>query len=146
MAQASPCRRTRAPSAHAAAAAAPVLGLLAMQEAAGADAADHAARAQGEALVAELGALQLALLSGAAAPGGGRLASLARSPATAADPRLAAVLGALRLRAEVELARAALGAAAQQGAARGTATQGDAVSGPATGLAGGAALRRKSDT
>ena len=96
--------------APAAAAALPALGLLAMQEAAGADAADRAARQQGEALVQELGALQLALLSGTPAAAGGRLASLARNPAQAADPRLAAVLGALRLRAEVELARAAAGA------------------------------------
>ncbi len=86
-------------------------GLLALQEAAGeapeAEAQDRAARRQGEATMRDLTALQIALLSGRPAAAA-RLAILASAGPQAADPRLAAVLGAIRLRAEVELARAVL--------------------------------------
>ncbi len=86
------------------AATASLAGMLAMQEAAGAEAADRAAQRHGEAVMQDLQSLQLALLrggSGAAA----HLAFLARNAPPAADPRLAAVLAAIRLRAEVECAR-----------------------------------------
>ncbi len=86
-------------------------GLLALQEAgdtaATAAAQDRAARRHGEAVMDDLKAVQLALLSGRAADLSG-LAARAGAGPQAADPRLAAVIGAIRLRASVELARAAL--------------------------------------
>ena len=98
-------------------------GLLALQEAAGPDAAgpaagpdrvadraaDRAALAQGQAVMAELGRLQAEVLTGRPGGGAARLAACADAMASgpqAADPRLASVLGALRLRAAVEAARA----------------------------------------
>jgi len=87
-------------------------GLLALQEAAGeapgAEARDRAARCQGEATMRDLTALQAALLSSRPGAAASHLAALAGAGPQAANPRLAAVLGAIRLRAEVELARAAL--------------------------------------
>lgn len=107
-----------APAAGEAAVAGPATlhGLLALQEAAGeapaAEAQDRAARRQGEAAMRDLTALQVALLSGrpAAAAHLAALASagLASAGPQAADPGLAAVLGAIRLRAAVELARTVL--------------------------------------
>ena len=86
-------------------------GLLALQEAgdtaATAAAQDGAARRHGEAVMEDLKTLQLALLSGGAGDLAG-LAARAGAGPQAADPRLAAVIGAIRLRASVELARAAL--------------------------------------
>ncbi len=67
---------------------------------------DRQARTQGEAMLDELGGMQLALLGGAA-PEAGRLAALAKRQAGAADPGLDAVLRAVRLRAAVEIARRA---------------------------------------
>ena len=92
------------PPVAAPAAPASLAGLLAMQETASTEAADHAARRHGEAIMRDLQSLQLALLRGGA--GAARpLASLARDAPSAADPRLAAVLAAIQLRAEVEAAR-----------------------------------------
>ncbi len=86
-------------------------GLLALQEAgdpaAAAAAQDGAARRHGEAVMEDLKDLQLALLSGRASDLSG-LAARAGTGPQAADPRLTAVIGAIRLRASVELARAAL--------------------------------------
>jgi len=102
-----------APAAGEAAVAGPAAlqGLLALQEAAGeapaAEAQDRAARRQGEAAMRDLTALQVALLSGRPAAAA-QLAALASAGPQAADPGLAAVLGAIRLRAAVELARTAL--------------------------------------
>jgi len=102
-----------APAAGEAAVAGPAAlhGLLALQEAAGeapgAEAQDRAARHQGDAAMRDLTALQIALLSGRPAAAA-HLAALASAGPQAADPGLAAVLGAIRLRAAVELARTAL--------------------------------------
>ena len=100
-----------APADSAPAGAAGLSGLLALQEAvdtaATAAAQDGAARRHGEAVMDDLKELQLALLSGRAGDLSG-LAGRAGAGPQAADPRLAAVLGAIRLRASVELARAAL--------------------------------------
>lgn len=101
----------QAPADPAPAGVAGLSGLLALQEAgdtAAADAAqDGAARRHGEAVMDDLKAMQLALLSGRDADLSG-LAARAGAGPQAADPRLAAVIGAIRLRASVELARAAL--------------------------------------
>jgi len=86
-------------------------GLLALQEAvdtaATAAAQDGAAHRHGETVMDDLKDLQIALLSGRAGDLS-RLAARAGAGPQAADPRLAAVIGAIRLRASVELARAAL--------------------------------------
>ena len=85
--------------------------MLALQEAgdtaAAAAAQDGAARRHGEAVMEDLKTLQLDLLSGRL-PDLSGLAARAGVGPQAADPRLAAVIGAIRLRASVELARAAL--------------------------------------
>ena len=86
-------------------------GLLALQAEDTGDVQDREARRHGLDLLAELAALQRALLTDGADPGANaeqlrRLARLAASLPTAADPRLAAVLEAIVLRARVELARA----------------------------------------
>lgn len=102
-----------APAESALAGAAGLFGLLALQEAvdtaATAAAQDGAAHRHGEAVMDDLKDLQIALLSGRAGDLS-RLAARAGAGAgrQAADPRLAAVIGAIRLRASVELARAAL--------------------------------------
>ena len=121
-------------------------GLLALQEAAGPDAAgqaraadavgsavadraggaaadwaadwaaNRAALEQGQAVMAELGRLQADVLTGGVLTGGAgnaaaRLSSCVDAMASgpgAADPRLAAMLGALRVRAAIEVARAGL--------------------------------------
>jgi hypothetical protein len=89
-------------------AAAPVTGampLLAVQEAGDATERDRRARRRGEAMLADLSALQLAVLDGQdPGPILGRLEALAAGEA-AADPRLADILDEIRLRAKVEAAR-----------------------------------------
>ena len=101
----------QAPAESAPASAAALSGLLALQEAvdttATTAAQDRAAHRHGEAMMQDLADLQLALLSGRPGDLAG-MAARAGSGPQAADPRLAAVLGAIRLRASVELARAAL--------------------------------------
>jgi len=88
-------------------------GLLAMQESALAGKAslaetgDRAAQSHAEAVLRELGSLQIALLRGQPGAAASRLADLARAAPQAFDPGLAAVLCAVRLRAEVETARGA---------------------------------------
>ena len=109
------------PADAAAATSAGLGGLLALQEAAGPDAAgraqakdqaaDRAALEQGQAAMEEMGQLQADLLAGRPGAAAARLAACLDAMAAgpqAADPRLAAVLGALRLRAAVETARAGL--------------------------------------
>ena len=83
-------------------------GLLAMQEAVVAETGDRAAQSHARAVVQELASFQLALLRGQPGAAASRLADLARATPHALDPRLAAVLRAVRLRAEIEAARAAL--------------------------------------
>jgi len=82
-------------------------GLLALQEeVGGGQARDREARRRGRDLLAELAALQRALLSGP--PGAERLARLADLAAAvpeAADPRLREAVNAIALRARVEAAR-----------------------------------------
>ena len=81
-----------------------MVSLLAMQEAESEAQQDREARQHGEAMVEALGELQRALL-GAEGPDLGKLVQLAARPVSAADPRLAAVLRAVRLRAGIEVAR-----------------------------------------
>ncbi len=78
--------------------------LLAAQEAAQDAGRDREARRHGEAVLAELAALQVGLLRG----GDGELAGLAalvRRGPSASDPALAAIQRAVLVRAAVELAR-----------------------------------------
>lgn len=80
--------------------------MLAMQETEGAAVRDRAARRRGQDMLAELAALQRALLAGGADESGlGRLASLAAQVPEAADPALREVVAAVTLRVRVELAR-----------------------------------------
>jgi hypothetical protein len=101
-------RLPESPAAVRAAEAAPVsaaLPLLALQEAGDATERDRRARRRGEVMLADLGALQLALLEGRdPAAILGRLEALAAGEA-AADPLLAEILDEIRLRAKVEAAR-----------------------------------------
>lgn len=78
--------------------------LLAMQEAECGSQQDRHARQHADTLMQALSELHLALL-GEDGPDLDRLAELARLPVSAADPQLAMVLRAIRLRAGVELAR-----------------------------------------
>ena len=85
-------------------------GLLALLAEESDEASDREARRHGHDLLAELAALQRALLSDDAAEGVQidqlhRLAKLAAGVPAAADPRLREVLEAITLRARVELAR-----------------------------------------
>lgn len=84
------------------------VALLALQECAPAAERDARARRQGQALIEELAALQAGLLAGRVDTA--RLRALAGMCAgeEAADPALAAAIGAIRLRARVELARLGL--------------------------------------
>lgn len=97
------------PQAHAASGAAPVSlhSLLALQEAEAEAVQDRAARRHAGFMLEELSALQRALLGGAdgGAVAADRLAVLARRSPAAADPRLAAVVQAIAVRAAVEAAR-----------------------------------------
>ena len=82
--------------------------LLAFQEAEADAAQDRAARRHAGSMLAELSAIQRALLLGDAAGKDGalaRLSSLARHGAVANDPRLAAIVQAIAMRAAVEAAR-----------------------------------------
>lgn len=83
-------------------------GLLALQETMDAEVTDREARRHGQAMLAALAALQRALL----ADGGqdealAHLAGLAATTPLAADPALRAAVGAIALRAQVELAKRA---------------------------------------
>lgn len=78
--------------------------LLAMQEAESDAQQDREARRHGQAVIDELAELQRALL-GEARPDLERLARLMDRPSAAADPGLASVMRAIRLRAGIELAR-----------------------------------------
>jgi hypothetical protein len=90
------------------------LPLLALQEAGDATERDRRARRRGEAMLADLGALQLALLEGRdPAAILGRLEALAAGEA-AADPRLAEILDEVRLRTKVEAARRSIRRAPSQ--------------------------------
>jgi Class II flagellar assembly regulator len=93
-------------AAVAGAAPASLLGvMLAVQEAEADHVRNRAARRHGEAMLAELAALQRGLLGGTADAALDRLAGLAQALPDAADPGLAAALQAVALRARVELAR-----------------------------------------
>jgi hypothetical protein len=81
-----------------------ITSLLAMQESESGLQQDREARSYGEAMVDELADLQLALL-GETGPDLDRLEAVMRRKVSAADPGLAGVLRAIRLRAGVELAR-----------------------------------------
>lgn len=82
--------------------------MVALQEAELRAARDRAARRHGETMLDELKALQVRLLGGGAAPDLlGRLATLAEMLPDAVDPKLAALVQAVALRAEIELARRA---------------------------------------
>ncbi len=81
-----------------------MISLLAMQEAESDAQQDREARQHGEAVIDELVALQRALL-GIGGAETGRLADLLTRPVAAADPHLAGLLRAVRLRAGIELAR-----------------------------------------
>ena len=78
--------------------------LLAMQEVESGAQQDREARRHGDAVLDELTELHLALLGGDG-PDLGRLAKLVERPVVAADPGLAGVLRAVRMRAGIELAR-----------------------------------------
>lgn len=85
------------------------VGLLALQETAPAAERDARARRRGEAILRELAALQLDLLSGRIDPARLQaLAGLAEGEA-AADPVLAESVAAIALRARIELARLGMG-------------------------------------
>ncbi|HUA77672.1 MAG TPA: flagellar assembly protein FliX [Acetobacteraceae bacterium] len=87
--------------------------MLALQEAGVERPRDRAARRHGEAMLAELRALQLALLDGVDGAAGEaaleRLAGLAERMPEAADAGLQAALGWVALRARIELARRRVG-------------------------------------
>jgi hypothetical protein len=90
--------------------------LIALQETIAAGDRDREAQGRADAMLDELAALQRAMLGGGISPARlAALAALADQPGLAADRRLAEVVGAVSLRAKVELARlemAGLGAAA----------------------------------
>jgi hypothetical protein len=93
-------------TAAAVAQATPLASMLALQELGGETLADQKARRHGHDMLAALAEMQRILLDGgaeAAAPH--RLAALAASVPRATDPRLAAIVSAIVLRARVELAR-----------------------------------------
>ncbi|MFQ3622898.1 MAG: flagellar assembly protein FliX [Acetobacteraceae bacterium] len=80
--------------------------LLALQETIAAGERDARARAQAEAILDELAALQLGLLAGRLPEARIRaLAALAHAGERAADPALAAIAAEIGVRAAVELAR-----------------------------------------
>lgn len=88
-----------------------VLGaMLALQEEESGAARDRQARRHGQAMLEELAMLQCNMLGGTVESGPSaaalvRLAALAEAVPEAADPRLSALIGAIVLRARVELAR-----------------------------------------
>lgn len=79
-------------------------GMLALQEVQAEPVADREARRHGQAMLAELAALQRSLL-GAGADDLARLERLAAGGPEAEDPSLRAAVAAIRLRARIELAR-----------------------------------------
>jgi hypothetical protein len=80
--------------------------VLSLQEFGGETLEDREARRHGHDMLAALSELQRALLGGASDAGGlERLAALAASVPRATDPRLAALVSAIVLRVQVELAR-----------------------------------------
>ena len=101
---------TGSPAAAAAlSAAAPLDGLLLLQEMEEAPDRDRRARKHGRAVLDGLARLQAALLGGEPDPVALRtLGALLEQAPEAADPALRDMLGAITLRAEVELARAAM--------------------------------------
>lgn len=93
--------------------------LLALQETMLAAERDRDARARADRMLEELGHLQRAMLGGRLSPARlEQLAALADQPGLAADQRLAEIVGAVSLRARVELARLEV-AAAREAAATG---------------------------
>jgi len=83
-------------------------GLLALQEAEAEARPDRAARRRAGAMLAQLSAMQRALLGGDASGLSAaidNLSGLARDGAAALDPRLNAVMRAIMMRAEIETAR-----------------------------------------
>ena len=83
-------------------------GLLALQEAEGDAVSDRTTRRHAGAMLAELSAMQRALLQGDAAgltAAAACLSGLAHQGAAALDPRLAAVMRAITLRAAIEAGR-----------------------------------------
>jgi hypothetical protein len=83
--------------------------MLALQETGVEAVGDREARRHGQAILAELAALQRDLLSGGPTPDQlRRLADLATTVPDATDPRLRGLLAAVVLRARVELARRGL--------------------------------------
>jgi hypothetical protein len=93
-------------TAPAAAPASSLASMLTLQEVGGASVADREARRQGQTMLAVLAELQRALLAGAdPAATLAQLADLSATAPRAVDPQLAAVLSAIRLRVQVELAR-----------------------------------------
>jgi hypothetical protein len=82
-------------------------GMLTLQEVETPDQRDRAARRRGQEMLAELAALQRALLAaGGDVPAAlHRLAALARAVPAAADPALRQAVAAIVLRSRVELAR-----------------------------------------
>ena len=81
--------------------------MLALQEQAGAEAGDREARRHGHRLLAALSELQRAMLCGGGADTLRELSRLSEDEGQAADPVLAGVIRSIRLRARLELARAA---------------------------------------
>jgi len=90
--------------------------MLALQEHTTAGTGDREARQHGRQLLEALADLQRALLSNGSGDALQHLAALADLPLPAADPALARVIVAIRLRARVEAARAE--AAASRGTAK----------------------------
>ena len=81
--------------------------MLALQEQAGTEAGDREARRHGQRLLAALAELQRAMLCGSEADTLAELSRLTDDEGQAVDPMLAAVIRSIRLRARLELARAA---------------------------------------
>ena len=81
--------------------------MLALQETMASETGDREARQHGQKLLRVLSELQRALLSGEEGDALGRLLQLVETMPEAADPRLAQAINSVRLRARIELARAA---------------------------------------
>ncbi len=81
--------------------------MLSLQEQAGAEAGDREARRHGQRLLAALADLQRGMLCGSEADTLGELSRLSEEEGQAVDPILAGVIRSIRLRARLELARAA---------------------------------------
>ena len=97
------------------------VALLALQEGAvagaGSEVADREARRHGRALLEALAELQRALLSDGGGQALERLLALVELEPQAGDPALARLIGAIRLRARIELARAGASASGLHGQA-----------------------------